>query len=88
MHPSWFIYIVRCADDSLYTGVTTDIPRRLAEHNGSTKGARYTRSRQPVHLVYSESAPNRAQACQREWQIKQLSRKEKLMLISKRNDYQ
>jgi len=78
----WFIYIVRCADDSLYTGVTTDLQRRLAEHNGTRKAARYTLVRQPVDLVYSESASCRATACKREWQIKQLSRKQKLLLIA------
>lgn len=80
--PTWFVYIVRCNDNSLYTGITTDIPRRVAEHNGKKKSARYTRVRQPICLVYSETAASRADACKREAQIKSLSRSAKLALIS------
>lgn len=78
----WSVYIVRCADNSLYTGITTDINRRVKEHNSSSKGARYTQSRRPVVLVYSENHPNRATASQREYAIKQLSRHEKEQLIT------
>ena len=79
---TWQIYMLRCADNSLYTGVTTDIERRLSEHNESKqKGAKYTRARRPVELVYTEDVDSRAQACQREAQIKALSRKQKLHLI-------
>lgn len=79
----WCVYIVRCADGSLYTGVAIDLARRLAEHNGQGKrGARYTRVRRPVTLVYQVTAANRAAACKREYRIKQLSRREKLALIA------
>ncbi|MCK5725923.1 MAG: GIY-YIG nuclease family protein [Thiotrichaceae bacterium] len=80
MTNDWFVYILRCADKSLYTGITTDIQRRLKEHNG-VGGARYTRSRQPVILVYQESADCRSSASQREYAIKQLSKKQKEALI-------
>ena len=84
LNPSWFVYLLRCADNSLYTGITTDLNRRLAEHNGennSNKGARYTRHRRPVVLIYSETFANRASASQREYAIKQLSRTAKEQLI-------
>ena len=76
----WFVYILECADQSLYTGITTDLERRLDEHNGSKLGARYTRSRRPVKLLYHESYDNRSTATQREIQIKRLDRKHKLQL--------
>ncbi len=80
--PKWQVYIVRCADGSLYTGIARDVTRRLAEHNGSNgAGASYTRSRRPVTLVYSEAAKNRSVASKREYVIKQLSRAAKLALI-------
>ncbi len=81
---TWQVYILKCGDGSLYTGVTTDVQRRLAEHNGEAggkKSARYTRVRRPVSLVYAEPAEGRSQACQREYSIKQLTRKQKLELI-------
>ncbi|HHH48627.1 MAG TPA: GIY-YIG nuclease family protein [Gammaproteobacteria bacterium] len=79
----WYVYILRCADGSLYTGVATDLERRLAEHNGSGKlGARYTRARRPVTLVYSEPAESRAAACRREAAIKKLRRVEKERLVA------
>lgn len=78
----WYVYIVRCADNTLYTGVTTDPVRRLREHNGELRGgARYTRSRQPVALVWQESQPDRPRACQREAQIKRLTRQQKERLL-------
>jgi putative endonuclease len=77
----WFVYIVQCVDNSLYTGITTDLERRINEHNTSPKGAKYTKTRRPVNLVYSEPTVDRASACRRECQIKKLSRKEKLNLI-------
>lgn len=78
---AWFVYMLRCADESLYTGITTDIPRRLAEHNGEGGlGSRYTRSRRPVTLVYSEPAEHRAAASRREAAIKRLDRTHKLAL--------
>ena len=82
MPGNWCVYILRCADGTLYTGVATDLKRRVEEHNGlRAKGARYTRARRPVKLVYSEAAVNRAAACRREYRIKQMSRREKLALI-------
>ena len=78
---NWFVYMVRCADGTLYTGVATDVQRRVDEHNGSNLGARYTRSRRPVSLVYQELCDDRSQACQREYAIKQLSRGDKLAML-------
>jgi putative endonuclease len=81
----WTVYILRCADGSLYTGVTRDIARRIDEHNSSGRlAARYTRARQPVALVYQETARSRSAACRREYRIKQLSRSDKLALIGKK----
>jgi putative endonuclease len=81
---SWTVYILRCADDSLYTGITTDLERRVSEHNGHSPkaGARFTRSRQPVTLAYSETALNRSEASKREMAIKSLSREQKLALVN------
>ena len=83
---SWFVYIVRCADASLYTGITNDIERRINAHNNDNRTASaYTRSRRPVELVYQESHLTRSQASKREYQIKQLSRKEKIALLNTNN---
>lgn len=80
--PGWFVYIVRCADRSLYTGVTTDIVRRINEHNLSKRhAAAYTRARRPVLLVYKELLPSRSSALKREYQIKQMTSRDKEMLI-------
>jgi putative endonuclease len=81
----WFVYILRCADDTLYTGITTDVSRRINEHNGLSKikGAKCTRARRPVKLVYSEPCTDRSAAGKREWEIKQLSRTQKMLLIKK-----
>ncbi|MCF6209658.1 MAG: GIY-YIG nuclease family protein [Gammaproteobacteria bacterium] len=80
---NWFVYILRCADGSLYTGVATDLQRRLQEHNdGGAQGARYTRARRPVSLVYSESAESRSAACRREAAIKKLHKTDKERLVS------
>jgi putative endonuclease len=74
----YFVYILRCADNTLYTGLTTDLQRRLSEHQESPKGARYTRSRRPVCLAWqSEALPNRAEAAALEWKIKRLSSRQK-----------
>lgn len=83
---SWYTYILQCADSSLYTGVTTDIKRRLHEHNHTNKAAKYTRVRRPLTLVYSEQCETRVQACKREWQIKRLARAQKLALIEQLNE--
>ncbi len=77
----WFVYMVRCRDDSLYTGITNDLARRVAAHSAG-RGARYTRSRRPVTLVYSRRARDKASALRAEWRLKQLSRAEKLSLIA------
>jgi putative endonuclease len=81
---SWFVYIVRCVDNSLYTGITKDIKRRIDEHNNDNRRASaYTWARRPVELVYQESCQTRSQASKREYQIKQLSRKEKQAMLGK-----
>jgi putative endonuclease len=81
MPNTWFVYLLRCADGTLYTGVTTDLARRLDEHNHDDKlGARYTRARRPVALFHSEPASDRAAACKREAAIRKLSRAAKLAL--------
>lgn len=79
---AWYVYMLRCGDGSLYTGSTTDVERRLREHQGGT-GARYTRSRPPVTLAYTEEAPDRSAAQRREAAIKKLPRVQKLKLIGK-----
>lgn len=75
----WTVYILRCKDDTLYTGITDDLPHRLAAHNAG-KGAKYTRGRGPVVLVYREEAADKSAALKREHAIKQLTRAEKLEL--------
>ena len=77
---SWWVYIVECADGSLYTGIARNLEQRLSAHNAGT-GARYTRGRAPVRLVYSEPAPDRAAASRREAAIKKLRRQAKLALV-------
>jgi putative endonuclease len=81
--PSWHVYLVRCADDSLYCGCTNDLPRRVAAHNAGT-GARYTRSRRPVKVVWSVRVKDRSAALSREWKVKQLTRAQKLALTHKK----
>ena len=78
----WFVYIVRCADDSLYTGITKDVARRIQEHNiGDRLAAKYTRARRPVVLVHQETCESRSAATKREIEIKLLSRKDKNILL-------
>jgi putative endonuclease len=77
----WYIYIIRCSDSSLYTGITTNISRRLAEHNSERGGAKYTRPRRPVGLVYLEGAVSRSDASKRERTIKKLTLDKKNELI-------
>ena len=79
----WTVYIIRCDDHSLYTGVTTDLERRFQEHRGQIRGARYFNGRKPTQVVYTENGHTRSSACQREAAIKKLSRKEKLGLIQR-----
>ena len=78
-----FAYLLRCADGTLYGGYTTDLQKRLAAHN-SGKGAKYTRSRLPVELVYWEECPTKEAAMSREWQLKHLTREKKLELIAQK----
>ena len=76
----WYVYILRCGDGTLYTGITDDIPRRLAAHRAG-KGAKYTRGRGPLELVYQERVPDKSAALRREAAIKRLKRAEKEKLI-------
>lgn len=78
----YWVYILRCADGTLYTGITDDTQRRLAAHN-SGKGAKYTRGRRPVQLVYREPCPDKSAALRREIAVKRLTRGEKLGLIAR-----
>ena len=78
----YYVYIVECADGSLYTGITTDVERRILEHNYSFRSAKYTRSRRPVHLVYSAKVGSRSEASKEEHRIKKLTRAKKLEIIS------
>ncbi len=84
MTQSCYVYIVRCADGTLYTGWTTDLDRRLKAHNDGT-GAKYTRSRRPVELVYQELFDDKIEAQKREWAIKHMTRKEKLLLTESKD---
>ena len=79
---AWFTYIVSCADDTLYTGITTDLERRVGEHNSGNQRARYTRNRRPGELVYSETFPNRSMAAKREAAIKRMGADGKRGLLS------
>lgn len=76
----WYVYILRCGDGTLYTGITDDVERRLAAHR-SGRGAKYTRGRGPLELVHTEQLPDKSAALRREYQIKQLTRQEKEALI-------
>ncbi|HEX4607515.1 MAG TPA: GIY-YIG nuclease family protein [Urbifossiella sp.] len=79
--PSWWVYVVRCADGTLYTGVSTDPDRRLSQHNAGT-ASKYTRSRRPVEMVYRERRRERSDALKREAALKTLPRRAKLALIA------
>lgn len=80
---NYWVYILCCSDGTLYTGITTDLERRVAEHNGiNDKGAKYTRTRRPVEVVYSAECADRSEATKEEMRIKKLSRKEKDVLIN------
>ncbi|MCE3233295.1 MAG: Excinuclease subunit domain protein [Rickettsiaceae bacterium] len=76
---NWFIYILQCADGTLYTGITTDVERRLSEHE-SGKGAKYTRGRGPLKIIYTETHENRSAASVREAEIKSMDKNRKLLL--------
>ncbi|WEJ63783.1 GIY-YIG nuclease family protein [Thiomicrorhabdus lithotrophica] len=78
----WYVYLLRCADNSLYCGITTDLQKRLRQHNGELiGGAKYTKVRQPCELVYSETSENRSEASKREYAIKQLTKSTKELMI-------
>jgi putative endonuclease len=79
----YYLYILKCSDSTLYTGITTDLERRVKEHNCSVRGAKYTAVRRPVEIVYSEEFPDRSEASKREAFIKNLSRTDKLKLINR-----
>jgi len=82
--PAWTVYILRCADGSLYTGIARDVARRVKEHNSNRLlAARYTRARRPVALVYQEPAATRSVAGKREYRIKRMSRRDKQRLAGK-----
>ncbi len=78
---TWYVYILRCSDNSLYTGITTDISRRLYEHNHTMDAAKYTRCRRPLTVVYYEETTSRSLAASREYEIKNLTRQQKEALI-------
>lgn len=82
MKVHWYTYIVLCADNTLYTGITTDLKRRVEEHNSGMKGARYTRSRRPVKLMYSEIFSSRSKALSREAVIKKMKATKKKALVA------
>ena len=78
----WFVYLLRCADSTLYCGITTNLKKRLRQHNGElVGGAKYTKVRQPCELVYSEFADSRSGACKREAALKKLSKADKERLV-------
>lgn len=79
----YYLYVLKCADRTLYTGITTNLVRRLAEHNTSRRGAKYTRSRRPVKLVFSKKFRTRSTATKGEARMKGLSRTEKLAVVKK-----
>lgn len=81
MAQSWYVYVLKCADETLYTGICTNVERRVKEHNEGNKGARYTRSRRPVSVLYTEAHTSRATASRREAEIKKMPRAKKLILI-------
>jgi len=84
----WYVYLLHCADDSYYTGITTDPERRLEEHNlDDKKAAKYTRSRRPLRMVYFEICSTRSDAASREYEIRKLSRKNKILLADSMKDH-
>lgn len=84
MENAWYLYILRCKDDTLYTGITTDVEKRLEAHR-SGKGAKYTRGRSPLTLVYRETCGTHSEALKRELAVKAMSREEKQKLIETGN---
>ncbi|WP_222615258.1 GIY-YIG nuclease family protein [Persicimonas caeni] len=84
MSSEWYLYVLECVDETLYTGITTDLERRLHEHNHTAKGAKYTRCRRPVELVASWTYESRSDAASAEWHFKQLTRRQKLRRVEER----
>jgi putative endonuclease len=78
---AWYVYMLRCNDGSLYTGITTNLSRRLTEHNSTSKGAKYTRARRPLQMVYHETVASRSAAAKREYQLKRMSALHKRSLV-------
>lgn len=83
IEPRWFLYMLRCRDNTLYTGITTDLERRLTQHNDGS-ASRYTRSRKPVKMVYNEICDDHSAALKRECAVKKLTREEKKRLVKKK----
>ena len=83
MSADWLMYVVECADGTYYTGITTDLQRRIKEHNETNRGAKYTRSRRPVKLIYSHTYECRSSASKAEYRFKKLTRRQKEDLIGK-----
>lgn len=83
MEKQWQLYIIKCKDGTLYTGITCDLPRRLEQHRNG-KGAKYTKGRAPLILCYTEGCESYSHALRREWQVKQLSRQEKIALCEQK----
>ncbi len=83
MASEWYLYVVECADETLYTGITTDVVRRLHEHNHTSRGAKYTRARRPVELVATWSYESHSEAASAEWHFKQLTRAQKLARVER-----
>jgi putative endonuclease len=81
---SWFVYVLRCKDNSLYTGITTDVERRFQEHKSEKTGAKYTKSKKPVEIAYTEKFDSRSDAASREFAIKRLSKIDKEKLVSQK----
>lgn len=85
MERPWYLYILRCGDDTLYTGITTDVEKRLEAHR-SGKGAKYTRGRGPLELIYREVCADHSAALKRELEVKAMSRTEKLQMVASTGD--
>jgi len=79
----WFVYILKCSDNTYYTGITTDIDRRINEHNTSDKWAKYTRGRRPVQLMYTSDFKNKSEASKEECRIKKTTKSQKEKMINK-----
>lgn len=80
-NPAWYLYVVECSDSTLYTGVTTDVERRVREHNTTSRGAKYTKFRRPVKLLWFKMYSNRSNAQSAEYAFKKLPRQQKVKLI-------